>query len=121
MRWLCDECVDAAIVARLRETGHDVLFIVESARGADDDTIAEFATRENRLLLTEDKDFGELVFRWNRRIPGLILLRIEPEKRAIKLPRLEAAIGIFADNLFGRYTVVEEARFRSRPLLRGST
>jgi predicted nuclease of predicted toxin-antitoxin system len=116
MRWLCDECVDAGIVRRLRAAGHDVVFIVESARGATDDEIADFAVRESRLLLTEDKDFGEIVFRWKRRIAGLVFLRIEAERQAIKWARLEAAIAAFGDDLLGRYTVVEEARFRSRVL-----
>jgi predicted nuclease of predicted toxin-antitoxin system len=117
MRWLCDECVDRAIVNHLRRADYDVVFVVESARGAADEEIVDLADHENRLLLTEAKDFGELVFRWKHRIPGLILLRIEPEKRVMKWPRLEAAITMFGGGLLGRYTVVEERRFRSRPLL----
>src|SRR5437763_2465151 len=117
MRWLCDECVDAVIVTYLRHAGNDVVFVVESAPGADDDEIVHLADRDNRLLLTEDKDFGELAFRWKRRLPGLILLRIEPKKRSMKWPRLEAAVAAFGGELLGRFTVVEETRFRSRPLL----
>lgn len=121
MRWLCDECVDSNIVRQLRQAGHDVVFVIESARGSPDDEIANLAEHENRLILTEDKDFGELVFRWKQRIPGLVLLRIDLERRSIKWSRLEAAIAFFGDELVGRYTVVEETRFRSRALLAGST
>jgi predicted nuclease of predicted toxin-antitoxin system len=74
------------------------------------------AQREHRLLLTEDKDFGDSVFRQARPVPGLVLVRIDPSRRSLKGPRLLAAIDRFGETLFGRYTVVEDARFRSRPL-----
>jgi len=76
------------------------------------------ANDEQRLLLTEDKDFGELVFRWGRPVPGVVLVRIDSERHQLKWPRLQDTIARFGDNLLGRYTVIEEARFRSRPLLR---
>jgi predicted nuclease of predicted toxin-antitoxin system len=71
---------------------------------------------ENRLLLTEDKDFGDLIFRQAMPVPGLVLLRIDSRRRSLKAARLQAAIGRFGETLFGRYTVIEEARYRSRPL-----
>ncbi|MFL6951095.1 MAG: DUF5615 family PIN-like protein [Xanthobacteraceae bacterium] len=117
MRWLADECVAAAVVECLREAWHDVAYVAEIARSASDIEIVNEAHSQGRLLLTEDKDFGELVFRWRRRLPGLVLLRIEPEVGDLKWTRLNAAILIFGDGLLGRYTVVEEARFRSRPLI----
>lgn len=70
------------------------------------------------MFLTEDKDFGELVFRLKRPVPGVVLLRIDPEKSQLKWARLESAIATFGEGLFGRYVVIEEARFRSRPLLK---
>jgi hypothetical protein len=72
--------------------------------------------REKRLLLTEDKDFGELVFRRERAVPGVVLMRINPENPALKAVRLAAAIERYGDGLFGRYTVIEGGRFRSRRL-----
>ena len=116
MRWLVDECVDAALVARLRETGHDAVYMSDVAPRTTDAEVMDLADRENRLLLTEDKDFGDLVFRQAKSVPGIVLLRIEAPRRARKGPRLIAAIGRFGETLFGRYTVIEDARFRSRPL-----
>lgn len=58
MRFLADECCDAALVHVLRAKGHDVLYVVETQSGADDDTILARAFSEHRVLLTEDKDFG---------------------------------------------------------------
>jgi len=118
VRWLADECVDAALITRLRDAGHDVLYAAEIAPGATDSKVLRRAHDDTRLLLTEDKDFGELVFRVGMAVPGLVLLRVGPERRLLKRARLEAAVEQFGESLFGRYLVIEEARFRSRPLRR---
>ena len=85
---------------------------------ATDVEVMRRAQRDQQLLLTEDKDFGDLVFRRALPVPGIILLRINPRQRSLKIARLEIAIGRFGEALFGRYTVVEAARFRHRPLRR---
>jgi predicted nuclease of predicted toxin-antitoxin system len=116
VRWLLDECVDAELVAILHRSGHDVVYIADVEPRAPDREVMNLACREERLLLTEDKDFGDLVFREARPVPGIVLLRIDTAQRLRKGPRLLAAIERFGDALFGHYTVVERARFRSRPL-----
>jgi predicted nuclease of predicted toxin-antitoxin system len=118
VRWLADECVDAALVTHLRGAGHDASYIAEIASGVTDTEALRRAQDEERLFLTEDKDFGELVIRFKRAVPGVVLLRIDPEKSHLKWMRLESAITKFGDRLFGRFVVIEEARFRSRPLLK---
>jgi predicted nuclease of predicted toxin-antitoxin system len=118
VRWLADECVDAGLIARLRDTEHDVLYIAEVAEGASDAEVLRRAEVEARLLLTEDKGFGELVFRSDLPVPGVVLLRLDSGKHLLKWERLQAAIATFGERLLGRYLVVEENRFRSRPLLR---
>jgi predicted nuclease of predicted toxin-antitoxin system len=118
VRWLIDECVDAALVLQLRESGHDVSYMSDVAPRATDLEVMRRAYSETRLLLTEDKDFGDLVFRQARPIPGLVLLRIDSTRRLLKGTRLQAAIDRFGERLLGRYTVIEDARFRSRPLHR---
>jgi hypothetical protein len=70
----------------------------------------------SRILLTEDKDFGELVVRRRLPVPGLVLLRIDPRLRAIKRSRLERAIQKFGEGLFGRYLIIDEIRLRVRSL-----
>jgi predicted nuclease of predicted toxin-antitoxin system len=116
MRWLLDECVDAFLAEELRRLGHEVVHMSDAAPRARDVEVMKRADSENRLLLTEDKDFGDLVFRQARPIPGLVLLRIVIFQRHLKAQRLRAAIDQFGSAMFGRYTVIEEARFRSRPL-----
>ena len=119
MRGLADECVDAALLSRRRAAGHDVFYAADLASGSADTEVLQHAEAENRLLLTEDKDFGELVFRAGMPVPGVVLLRLPPEQYGLKWTRLEAAMAHFGNGLFGRYVVVEENRFRSRRLSAG--
>ena len=110
----------APLVASLRRAGQDVLYVAEVAGGISDPDVTALAQRERRLLLTEDKDFGDLVFRHGHAVPGVVLLRIDPENAQLKKLRLAAATEQYGDALFGRYTVIEDGRFRSRRL-RGNT
>jgi predicted nuclease of predicted toxin-antitoxin system len=116
MRWLADECLSASLVELLREAGHDALYVAEMAAGLSDVDAIALAAREDRLLLTEDKDFGELVVRFGHSVPGLVLIRIDPAKSAVRETRLSAAIDQFSEQLFGRYLVIEEMRLRARLL-----
>ena len=116
MRWLADECVAAPEVAFLRATGHDVLYVAEAAAGLSDLDVIGLAFQEKRILLTEDKDFGDLVFRRQEPVPGVVLMRIDSEDLELKTTRLAAAIERYGAELFGRYMVIEDRRLRSRPL-----
>jgi predicted nuclease of predicted toxin-antitoxin system len=117
VRWLVDECMDAALVAHLRERGDDVVYMAELAPSTSDTDVMARAQHEDRLLLTEDKDFGDLAFRHGAPVPGIVVLRLDPAQHALKRRRLDAAISRFGEaGLRGRFTIVEEARFRSRPL-----
>ena len=85
MNLLADESVDRPIVEQLRRDGHHVVFIAEVASGVDDDTVLKMANEESALLLTSDKDFGELVYRLRLHTLGVVLLRlagIPPEQKA---------------------------------------
>ncbi len=68
MRFLADESCDFSIVRALRGAGHDVVAVAEQSGGIPDDVVIELARADSRVLLTEDKDFGQLVF---PRLPGL--------------------------------------------------
>ena len=72
----------------MRRDGHDVLYAVESLRGATEDALLTRAFSEGRILLTEDKDFDELVYRLRRPTHGVVLLRFDVADRHHKLPRL---------------------------------
>lgn len=116
MKVLADECCDAGLVNALRREGHDVAFVVESMRGASDSDVLRRAQQEGRILLTEDKDFGELVYRLHRRVPGIILLRFDPEERALKRSRLLAFLRQGPERLQQAFAVLDADKARIRPL-----
>lgn len=116
MRFLADECCDTALVNALRDDGHDVLYAVESLRGGTDDDLLARALSESRVVLTEDKDFGELVYRLRRPAYGIVLLRFDVADRALKVPRLRDLLQHQATRLAGAFVVLESDKVRVRPL-----
>ena len=77
MRFLVDECTGPAVAEWLRQHHHDVVSVYEQAQGSADDAIIQRAVKEDRILLTNDKDFGEKVYRDKRSHEDVILLRLE--------------------------------------------
>jgi len=66
VKLVADEGIDRQIVRRLREEGHEVLYVAELQAGITDDEILRLAAEDASLLITADKDFGDLVFRQHR-------------------------------------------------------
>jgi predicted nuclease of predicted toxin-antitoxin system len=75
MRLVADESCDFAVVSAVRSAGHDVISITERMPGAEDEQVIKLAATERRLLLTEDKDFRQLVFAAAKDNSGVILIR----------------------------------------------
>lgn len=116
MKFLADECCDEAMVEALRSDGYDILYAAESLNGAPDDEILACAYSENRLLITEDKDFGELVYRLQRPARGVILLRFDVVDRALKIPHLHDLLEYETQRLPGAFVVLEVNKIRVRSL-----
>lgn len=87
MKFVADESVDFPIVERLRQNGHSVWAVVEMDADIADDLVLDHANRQNAVLLTADKDFGELVFRLKRLNLGVVLVRLTglPPKRKVEI------------------------------------
>lgn len=85
MKFLVDECVGRKVFSWLEEKGFDVLFVKEESSGASDDWVLAKALQENRILITCDKDFGDMVFRDQKTHKGIILLRLTDEKSTNKI------------------------------------
>jgi predicted nuclease of predicted toxin-antitoxin system len=117
VKFLADECCDRDVVGALREEGYDVLYILEAKRGAPDDDVLALAFDERRILLTEDKDFGELVYRLKKPAHGIILIRIGVKNRSLKWPRIKKLLDAYPERCAGRFVVIDENKFRFRPLL----
>jgi predicted nuclease of predicted toxin-antitoxin system len=115
MRLLANENFPRVAVEVLRSLGHDVLWVAESCPSVRDESVLALAVRDSCVLLTQDKDFGELAFRSG--LPakcGIVLFRLVP------LPTLVAELArkVFSENadFSGEFVVVEKGRIRERPL-----
>lgn len=116
MRLLADESLDFAVVRALRESGHDVLLVSEAAPGAPDSRVVELAESERRLLLTEDKDFGQLAFAAGRRSAGIVLVRFPATVRHSQPREVLRALERLGDLTRGCFVVVEPGKVRvNRP------
>jgi predicted nuclease of predicted toxin-antitoxin system len=117
LKFLVDECCDTGLVRSLRDHGHDVYYVLEKQAGVSDDDVLLNAFKQDRILLTEDKDFGELVYRLKKPSRGIILVRMTVGERDLKWPRLEKLIEHYRDRLPGNFVVVDSQKVRFRPLL----
>jgi len=112
MRFLVDECTGPAVARWLRKQKHEVFSVYEEARGMDDDDVIQKAFAENWILITNDKDFGEKVYRERRPHRGIVLLRLEDERAANKIDTIRRLIESYADQLSDHFVVVTEAKVR---------
>jgi predicted nuclease of predicted toxin-antitoxin system len=111
-RFLADENCDFAIVRTLRSAGYDVLAITETAPRTPDREVIELAAREGRVLLTEDKDFGQLVFAELRDSGGVILIRFPASERKALPGAVLEAIKALQDRLTGAFIVLTPQKIR---------
>jgi predicted nuclease of predicted toxin-antitoxin system len=118
MRFLADECCDFAIVRTLREHGHDVLAVGEFQRRSVDKDVMELSLTEDRILLTEDKDFGWLVFAAKMDSPGVILIRFPAAARNLLAESVLGLVSEYASQLVGAFVVLRpgSARISFRPV-----
>jgi len=121
MRFLVDECTGPAVARRLADRGYDTFSVFDEASGIPDEEVIRRAYDERRVLITNDKDFGEKVYRQGYPHCGAVLLRLDNERSANKISAnkisvLRNLLSEYEDRLSDRFVVVtrEQVRF-SRP------
>ena len=112
MRLVADENCDFSLVIELRAAGYDVVSIAEQMAGADDQKVIDFARSERRLLLTEDKDFGQLVFAAAKENSGVILIRYPASTRSALTAAVLKFLSDNSEGLYSRFAVLEPGRAR---------
>ena len=112
MNFMADESCAGPVIRALREAGHDVVAISEVAKGATDEQVLERALNEKRVLITEDRDFGELVYARGRSSAGVVLLRFHSRARRAKPATVVEAVAKLGSRLRDAFTVVEPGRVR---------
>lgn len=115
VQFIVDESTGTAVVEYLRSAGHDVLAVAEAMPRADDQDILARAVSDRRIIITNDKDFGELVFRSGQAHHGVLLLRLHDESPTNRVRVVKVVFEQYADRLAGCFFVATESGVRIRP------
>lgn len=116
MRFLVDECTGPAVAVWLRKQSHEVFSVYDKRRGMSDHDILNKAYSENWILITNDKDFGEMIYRERRSHHGVVFLRLQDERAASKIEALQKLLEGYAHQLGDRFIVVTESYIRIGPM-----
>ena len=112
MNFLADESCDFRIVRALREADHDVIAICEFAKRMDDSEVIDLSMREDRVLITEDKDFGQLVHAHGHTTCGVILIRYPALLRQSLSREVLKLVEQWKERLQKSFVVIEPGRAR---------
>jgi len=114
VNFLADESVDRPIVERLRQDGHTVGYVSDLDPGISNGEVFDIANRTNSILLTADKDFGELVFRQNLVTNGVFMIRLAGVSAIRKAEVIASAIKDHSSESLGAFTVITPGAVRIR-------
>jgi len=114
IKFLADESCDFTVVRTLRSADYDVVAVTELFPSAPDLKVLRFAVEEERILLTEDKDFGEWVFAHGEMMSGVVLIRFPANMRLELGKAVSVLVAEHGSNLAKSFTVLEPGRARIR-------
>ncbi|HAX61444.1 MAG TPA: hypothetical protein DCX95_02645 [Elusimicrobia bacterium] len=117
MRFLVDENVGQSVVLFLKQRGYDVLVANEEFISQEDRFLLQQAYNEERIVLTNDKDFGYLIYREKLPSCGVILFRFKVEFPVLKIMALEKILEFNSSHIFNHFIVASEGKIRVRKLL----
>ncbi len=98
----------------IRLLNFDVYYVIDEIRSLDDEVLLQIAFNEKRILITKDKDFGELVYRLNKAHFGVILLRLEGHASQERADIVCPLIVKYRDQLYNAFTVIQKGIVRIR-------
>ena len=116
MRFLADESVDYPIVKSLRDKGYLVDYITEQSPGISDDEVLASAKEKEAILITADKDFGNLIFRLGKLSAGIILFRLAGLSNNEKASLVLKIVEDYSDELAASFTVISIDHIRIKNL-----
>lgn len=114
MTFVCDEGVDRAIVEQLRTEGHEVIYIAELWPSISDDEVLREANDRGAVLITADKDFGELVFRMGALSTGVLLIRLHEVPTHERAVLVAAVVRDHGAELANAFSVLSPTKLRIR-------
>lgn len=117
MKFVADESVDYALVLQLRRLGHEIFSVSELSPSIPDEQVLKLANKHKAILITADKDFGELVFRQKLAATGVVLVRVFGLPEKFKLSIVIHAISQSIKKMPRHFTVINPGQVRIRPQL----
>lgn len=114
MKFLVDESVEYRVALDLKEKGFDIISVASDFPSLKDKRVLSKANKEGRILMTNDKDFGELIFRQKLPHKGVILLRLPDETSQAKIEKLNFLLKNYESKLENNFVVVTKDRVRIR-------
>lgn len=112
MRFIADEGCDFRVVRALRDAGHDVVAVAEIAARASDAYVMRLAVEEGRILLTEDRDLGQLIRAGVETSPGVVYIRFPATMRALLPSTILDLVTVHGAKIVGAFAVVRPGRVR---------
>ncbi|MDY6806863.1 MAG: DUF5615 family PIN-like protein [Cyanobacteriota bacterium] len=112
MKFIVDECTGTAVGTWLRELGYKVFSVYEEARGAMDEQLLEKAVAEDWIIITNDRDFANKIYRENLPHRGVIFLHLENQLAANKIETLARLLETYPDKLSDRFVVIAESQVK---------
>lgn len=116
LKFIVDENVDFPVVEFLRGKGYDTASIAEDFPSLGDIPIIKRAFGENRILVTNDKDFGTLVFKLNLKSRGVILFRLQDQSSKAKIKMMGLIIDKYSNKLSDNFIVVSKGKVRIKKI-----
>jgi len=116
LKFLADVNIEKYLVDELKRMGHNIIWVADVDRYLDDISILNMARKDNRILLTNDKDFGEIVFRQKQIPAGIILFRVKGQDVKEKIKLLRKLLAAHSDKIAKHFVVVAKDKFRFIPI-----
>lgn len=116
MKFLADENIESRLVQKLQDDGYDVTWVRKLYPGRSDLTVFKIAQSQHRILLTNDKDFGEICFLQKKIPEGIILIRTNSEDSSFKAKLLSDFIRSHKEKIKGHFSVIAEKGVRLRKI-----
>ena len=116
LKFLADVNIEKDLVEFLKKQGFDVLWIPDYDCKLKDDELLELANKEKRILITNDTDFGELIFLQNKISTGIVLIRVKGQYIHKKLRSLKKLLNLYSDKIKNHFVVISDKRIRIRPM-----
>lgn len=114
--FVADVNVEKGVVEFLRSEGYDVKWIPDLNCEMDDENLLKLARKERRILVTNDKDFGELTFLQRKLSVGVILIRVKGQKTNVKVRLMRKVLRDHGHELLNHFIVVSTSKFRFIPM-----